>query len=160
MSEAVYGTVAYVMRYWFFGLVCAILLGLILISIREYKNKKTVMGEVHRYIGYIEILCGPEDMVGTRIGLTAENTIGSSQRADIMIADRSVQRSHALIYLSEDGSLVLSPLGGGKTKINGRRAIRAHEIKTGDIVAFGNIEAYVYIKELEEAEAQDDAETV
>ena len=43
----------------------------------------------------------------------------------------------------------LEIIGGAEkaeTRINGRRAVRAHRIITGDIVSFGGIDAKVYLK--------------
>lgn len=42
---------------------------------------------------------------------------------------------------------MLQPLSEkAEIKINGRRAVRAHRISTGDIVSFGDIDAKVYLK--------------
>jgi len=149
MASAIYDAVAFGMRYWFILIIGIMLLTLILVSNREYRERKAVMGEVGQYIGYLEIIGGADDVLGERIGIMVENMVGNSRNADIMILDPSVARNHAMINRRE-GRLMLVPLENAMTKINGRRASRAHQIFTGDRVSFGNIEALVYVKGQEE----------
>lgn len=141
-----YDTLSFVFRYWFLFLAAMMLLLLVLNSRAEYRERKAVMGEVGQYIGYLEIVGGAEDAYGMRIGLTPENIVGSGKNADIIIEDRSVRKSHAMIARKGKG-VMLQPLSEkAETRINGRRAVRAHRIITGDIVSFGNIDARVYLK--------------
>ena len=133
------------MRYWFIIIIALMLLTLILISRKEYKEHKTVMGEVVQYIGFLEITGGAEDVLGERIGIMKENRVGSGMTSDIVISDPSVSKNHAIIYKKDD-EVILVPLENGETKINGRKATRPHPIYTGDTVQFGVITASVYIK--------------
>lgn len=72
--------------------------------------------------------------------------MGSGKSADIIINDRSVLKNHAMIVRKDKG-VMLQPLSEkAEIKINGRRAVRAHRISTGDIVSFGDIDAKVYLK--------------
>lgn len=141
-----YDTLSFVFRYWFLFLAAVMLLLLVLNSRAEYRERKAVMGEVGQYIGYLEIVGGADEDYGLRIGLTAENLVGSGKNADIIISDRSVLKSHAMIARKGKG-VVLQPLSEkAETRINGRRAVRAHRIVSGDIVSFGSIDAKVYLK--------------
>ncbi len=141
-----YDTLSFVFRYWFLFLAAMMLLLLVLNSRSEYRERKAVMGEVGQYIGYLEIVGGADDSYGVRIGLTAENLVGSGKSADIIINDRSVLKNHAMIVRKDKG-VMLQPLSEkAEIKINGRRAVRAHRISTGDIVSFGDIDAKVYLK--------------
>ena len=145
MPEAYYDAIAFAMRDWFILVAGLMLLALILVSRSEYRARKAVMGEVGAYVGYLEVIGGADDVLGERIGIMNENTVGSARQADIVINDASVQKSHAMIYKKGD-KLILTPLQKGMTKINGRRAVRPHELFTGDRVSFGNIETLVYVK--------------
>jgi hypothetical protein len=149
MNNALYDAVAFGMRYWFLVLIALMLFGLIAVSVGEYRSKKSVMGEVVQYIGYLEIVDGVPDAEGLRVGLMKDNMIGSGSKADILIEDASVSKSHALIHLKDD-RLILSPVGKGVTKINGRKATRTHGVFSGDLLTFGNVSAYVYLKESDE----------
>lgn len=145
MSDALYDAVSYGMRYWFLILIALMLFTLIVVSVREYRQRKSVMGIVGQYIGYIEIVDADESAIGARVGLMKENTIGSSKRADIIIEDETVAKLHARIYV-RNGALVLVP-ADRDTKINGRIAMRPHEIFSGDTVSFGAVTGRIYIKE-------------
>ncbi|MEF9863605.1 MAG: FHA domain-containing protein [Christensenellaceae bacterium] len=140
-----YEVVAYALRYWFIFVTLAILIAVIYISYKEYKEKQFVLGEIGRYGGYLEIVGGPAEFLGDRFGLTDENTIGSSKKSDIMIPDETILKAHALIY-RQDGELFLSPLDKAATMINGRRATTAHKLKTGDTLSFGDVDMRIYIK--------------
>jgi len=157
MSKALYDTMAFAMRYWFILIIALMLLTLVLVSRREYRERRAVMGEVSRYIGYLEITGGADDVLGERIGIMAENRVGSSHNCDIIISDPSVRKTHALI-VKRGGEVLLVPMHNGDTRINNRRATRAHAIFTGDLVQFGDISARVFLKEPagEEGGAGDD----
>ena len=154
MSSEIYQTVAFGMRYWFILIIGLMLLTLILVSRSEYRERKAVMGEVGQYIGYLEIIGGADDVLGERIGIMKENLVGNSRSADIVIADPSGHKNHAMINRKK-GRVMLIPLNGSDTKINGRKATHPHEIFTGDSVSFGDIEASVYIKPQEEEDPHD-----
>jgi len=143
--NALYDVFAFGLRYWFLLLIILIFVALVWVSVSEYKQRKYVMNEIGTYVGYMEIVDGPEEILGQRIGLMNDNSIGRSKRSDISINDRSVQKTHALIYL-RGGHMFLSPMQNSATQINGRRATRVHEIYTGDTVTFGDITGTVYIK--------------
>ena len=146
MPSDVYEAVAFGMRYWFLFVIGVMLITLIAVSVSDIRQRKNVMGEVGQYIGYLEIIGGADDVLGERIGIMKENSLGNSRMADICISHPSVKKNHALLYL-KDGHLILTPLDNSATQINGRRATRPHEVVTGDTVRFGDIEAYVYVKE-------------
>lgn len=139
MNSQLYAALAGITKYWYLLLTALILLFMIIVSIREYRQKKRIKKAVGRFIGYLELKSD-----GTRIGITADNLIGSGNRADIIIESPYVAKSHALIYY-HDGRLLLRPLSG-ETKINSRKAIREHEIFTGDVITMGDAAFDVYIK--------------
>ena len=89
MSGVLYDAVAFGMRYWFLLLIALMLFTLIGISISEYRQRKSVMGIVGQYVGYIEVTGGDEESIGMRIGLTAENIIGSGKHAIYRYASRN-----------------------------------------------------------------------
>jgi hypothetical protein len=65
--------------------VVGVLVALIFISYKEYREKKYVKGAISKFFGYLEIVGGPEDFLGDRFGIRDQNTIGSSRKADIVI---------------------------------------------------------------------------
>jgi len=149
MSGVLYDAVAFGMRYWFLLLIALMLFTLIGISFSEYRQRRNVMGIVGQYVGYIEVTSGDEESIGMRIGLTSENLVGSGKRADIVIDDPLVAKLHAQITY-RSGHLYLKPLGGNRAKINGRLALREHEIVTQDVLTFGSISCTVYVREADE----------
>ena len=147
MDSQAYAALASITKYWYLLLIALMLLSLIAVSVSEYKQKKKIKKVVGRFIGYLELKSD-----GTRIGLTNDNLIGSGSRADIIIESPKVAKNHALIYF-HDGQMMLRPLYKD-TRINSRKAIREHEIFTGDVVQFGDVAFDVHIKE-EAAEDED-----
>ena len=145
MLGSIYKIMAAGMRFWFLFLAILIVILLIAVSRKEYRERKAVLGEIGQYIGYLEIVGGLPEAQGTRIGIASENTIGSGRGADIVIRHPSVQRVHAMIYM-KDRALILSPLTKGVTQINGRRANNAYEVHTGDVITFGDVSAKVFIR--------------
>lgn len=143
--ESAYEVAAYALRYWFIAAVLAILIAVIYISYKEYQQKKYVMSEIGQFDGYAKIIGGPREFVGDRFGLREENTIGSDARCDIVLPDQTVRRNHALIYREGD-NYYLQPAEKAPTKINGRKAVNAHKLKTGDALSFGDVEMRVYFK--------------
>ncbi|MGI6664905.1 MAG: FHA domain-containing protein [Christensenellaceae bacterium] len=155
ISNAIFSALSVGMRYIFILIAGIMLFMIITISRREYKERRAALGEIQYYIGYLEIIAGVPDAIGVRIGITADNTVGSGRSADIVIDDKSVGRSHALLYRAGD-MVVLAPLAKNETKINGRRATKAYQIYSGDVITFGNVEASVFLRE-EVAGYDDDA---
>ncbi len=144
----VYEAASLAMRYWFFIVGAIVLLGVTSISIKEYRDKRYVMGVAKSSIGYVTVVAGPEEIRGSRLQLMTQNTIGRSRRADVVLADRSVEKAHAQIYLAEDDGVYLTRLGSGEVTVNGARVNEYTSLKTGDIVCFGNIVVRVYLKEV------------
>ncbi len=149
MASAVYDAVAYAMRYWFLILIALMLLTLIAVSFSEYRRRRSVMDIVDTTVGYLEVLSGDGDTVGTRIGLMADNLIGSGRRSDVIINDPDVERAHARITMDGE-EMTITPIGKAEFKINGRLATKAHRIFTGDLLTFGGIMMTVHIIEDEE----------
>lgn len=145
MDPQAYTALAGITKYWYLLLIALILLSLCAVSVSEYRQRKRIKREADKFIGYLE-LCSD----GTRLGMTRKNLIGSSSRADIIIEAAGIQKNHAEITFS-DSRLLLRPISG-ETKINGRRAIREHEIFTGDMIELANVELKVVLR----GEAQTD----
>jgi hypothetical protein len=143
--ESAFEVVSYAMRYWFIALILVVLIALIYISYKEYQQKKYVMTELEQFAGYMQITGGPREFIGDRFGLAEENVIGSAQGCDIIIPDRSILPHHAKIYQKDD-DFYLVPAKGADTKINGRRAVNSHKLKTGDKLSFGTVDLRVYFK--------------
>lgn len=145
MSSSVYEAVAYAMRYWFVFAACVILIAVIFASAREYRQRKNILEEVDSFVGYLEIAAGPEDWIGSRIGIRAENTLGRHAKSDICLDDYSIAKSHASLYTT-GGDLLISPAGKAETLVNGRRIAGAQVLRTGDIIVLGDIQLKVFIK--------------
>lgn len=89
---------------------------------------------------------GPPEFIGDRFGIRENNAIGRSDNCDIILPDPSVSASHAFLFWDR-GDLILEPASReGRTKINGRLAIRKHALKTGDVISIGDVDFAVYIR--------------
>jgi predicted component of type VI protein secretion system len=126
-------------------IVAGVLIALIYISYKEYKERKYVKGAISKFLGYLEIVGGPGEFMGDRFGIRERNTIGSSRTADIIIPDETVMKTHARLFREKD-ELMLLPTARSDTKINGRKAINKHRVRTGDVISIGGVDFYVYIK--------------
>ena len=154
MINSIYQILAIGLKYWFI-LVAIIMLWLIIsTSRREYRERRSLLGQLGNYIGYLEIVGGLQGEKGTRIGISRENTIGSGKTVDIVIRDRSVEREHAFLYL-KGNELILSPLIKGVTWINGRPATQAFAVSSGDLLSFGNVVTRLFLRpELEDYDGE------
>ncbi len=147
--NGVYEAAALTLRFWFLIAAGIVLLGVTSISIKEYRDKRYVLGVAHSSIGYLTIVSGPEDIMGSNIQLMDKNTIGRSRRVDIQLLDRSVDRAHSQVYLAEDGYVYVNCVGRGDVTVNGQLINEACPIYEGDIVCFGNVVARVHLKDSE-----------
>ncbi|BDF59411.1 hypothetical protein CE91St36_22280 [Christensenellaceae bacterium] len=143
--EQAFEVASYAMRYWFIALVLVILIAVIYISYKEYQQKKQVMTQVGQFGGYMQIIAGPEEFIGDRFGLTPVSNIGSAGNCDIILPDRTVAPRHAVIYQDGD-DYYIQPTGKAETRINDRRAVNTHKLKTGDKLTFGRISLRIYFK--------------
>jgi len=146
VNSSLYEAASYIMRYWFVILVVLMLFGVILISIREYREKKYVMGMAGKYIGFIEILAGSPEYMHERYGLLNRNTIGRSKRADVCIPDSSLKRVHALLYF-KNGAAYINTLGTGEVLRNGHSVDKPRILNTGDVLTLGGVIIGVHLKE-------------
>ena len=145
MNE-IHEVAAYAMRYWFLLLMALMLFAVVYISVKEYKQRKLVLSEAGKYMGYLEIAYGNDELVGINIAIEEKNSVGSSPKSDIFIDDSSVLKSHALLYLERD-RLLVSPLGEGAVHVNGRKALKPKRLKDGDIIEFGSIATILHLRE-------------
>mgnify|MGYP000448173146 CR=1 FL=1 len=145
--NGLYEATALALRYWFIVVAVIIVLGVTSISIKEYRDKRMVLDVAQSSIGYLAVISGPEDVMGENVPLLEKNTIGRSRSADIMFADRSVDKAHSQIYQCEDGTVKLSRLGRGDVTVNGVNVQDNVPLRTQDTVCFGNVVAKVFLKE-------------
>ncbi len=145
--NSVYEAAALALRFWFLIAAGIVLLGVTSISIKEYRDKRFVLGVAHSSIGYMTIVSGPDDIMGTNIALMDKNTIGRSRRVDIVLGDRSVDKAHSQLYVAEDGYVYVNRLGRGDVTVNGQPVSDASVIYKGDIVCFGNVVTRMHLKE-------------
>ena len=145
--DGIYEAAALALRFWFLIAASIVLLGVTSISIKEYRDKRYVLGVAHSSIGYMTIVSGPDDIMGTNIALMDKNTVGRSRRVDIVLGDRSVDKAHSQLYVAEDGSVYVNRLGRGEVTVNGQPVSDARAIYQGDMVCFGNVVARMHLKE-------------
>ena len=153
--DGVYEAAALTLRFWFLIAAAIVLLGVTSISIKEYRDKRYVLGVAHSSIGYLTIVSGPDDIMGSNIQLMDRNTVGRSRRVDIQLFDRSVDKAHSQIYLAEDGYVCVNCLGRGDVTVNGQLISGATPIFEGDIVCFGNVVTRVHLKDDDSDEGED-----
>ena len=73
MINSIYQILAIGLKYWFI-LVAIIMLWLIIsTSRREYRERRSLLGQLGNYIGYLQIVGGLQGEKGTRIGISREN---------------------------------------------------------------------------------------
>ena len=147
--DGVYEATALTLRFWFLIAAGIVLLGVTSISIKEYRDKRYVLGVAHSSIGYMTIISGPDDIMGQNIQLMNKNTIGRSRRVDIVLNDRSVDKAHSQLYLAEDGTVYVNGLGRGDVTVNGHFISEASPIYEGDVVCFGNVVTRIHLKEID-----------
>lgn len=146
---AIYEAAALAMRFWFLIAGIIVLLGVTGISIKEYREKRFVLGIAQSSIGYMNIISGPEEVMSQNIQLMSKNTIGRSKRVDIVISDRSISKAHSQVYLTQDGAVIVNRLGRGEVSVNGKHVGRAMKVYDNDIVCFGNVVASIHLKEVD-----------
>ncbi len=144
MGLAIFDTVSFAMRYWFIIITLGIVAAVAYVSYKEYKYKKSMMEQIDSYAGYIEIVDGYEDFIGDKFGITDGCIIGSGVDCEIIIPGESIRKYHAKIFVQED--ILLQPIDKASTLINGRKAINAFPLKTGDKFTTGDITFRIFIK--------------
>lgn len=154
--DGVYEAASLTLRFWFMFAAAIVLLGVTSISIKEYRDKRYVLGVAHSSIGFMTILSGPDDVIGSNISLMNRNTIGRSRRVDIVFNDRSVDKAHSQIYQTEDGVVYVNCLGRGDVTVNGQLVDDAYPIYNGDVVCFGNVVTRVHLKEHDDDQDEDE----
>jgi len=138
------------MRYWFVVVIFIVLAGSVGISIREYRQKSVVLGIARSSIGYLNVVSGPDDVLGENLQLMEENTIGRSRRVDIMLGDRSIDKVHCLVHRDENGDVCISRMTDADITINGAKLEESAILFSGDMICLGNVVTQLHIKEDEE----------
>lgn len=73
-----------------------------------------------------------------RLALTKNRSIvGRSRRADVMLGDDSVSRTHALMWFDLGGTWVQDVASSNGTRVNGTVIHEATAVRDGDVVSFG-----------------------
>ncbi|MBQ3274113.1 MAG: FHA domain-containing protein [Christensenellaceae bacterium] len=145
MSPSVYEAIAFAMRYWFILVIAIILIAVIVISVREYKARKSVMSRMAEFAGFLEIVGGADDLIGEKFGICDENLIGSAYSCDICIPDKGVKKKHAVIYIRDD-VIMVRPVGRSVILVNEDLVKGPHALRTGDVISLGNASLRVFIK--------------
>ncbi len=145
--ETIYEAASIAMRYWFVAAGVIVLIGVIIISLREYREKSYVLSLAKSSIGYLSVISGPADVMGENIQLMQKNAIGRSRRCDIMFDERSLDKTHASIYRALSGAVYLSRSGKGEVTVNGRAIESRVRLHSKDTVCFGNVVTKVHLKE-------------
>lgn len=145
MTTAVYQALSYAMRYWFIAVAIGLLVALIRISYREYKDKKSVKSNLSQFIGYLDVVGGPGEFIGQRFGVREITVIGRSTRDDIVLADPTVAPSQVRIRMTGD-KLILEPSRKGYTTVNGKEAPPQRVLKTGDKIGIGDVTFSLHIR--------------
>lgn len=65
--------------------------------------------------------------------------VGRSRRADVMLGDDTVSRSHALLWFDAGGVWIQDLASSNGTTINGRPLPGPTSVHTGDLVGFGTV---------------------
>lgn len=73
----------------------------------------------------------------------AETIVGRAEECDIVVADKSVSRHHAVILLSEVSARVRDMGSRNGTSVNGMRVMSDRRLRAGDRVGFGVLEGVV-----------------
>ena len=145
MNNGIYEAMAYIMRYWFIFVIAVVLIAVITASAKEYQEKKRVLARVGVLKGYLEVVGGPNEWIGERLGIKEENIIGRNSGSDIYLNDMSVEKAHALLY-KENEDIVLSPLSNMPVYVNNWEIQESTKLKTGDVLSFGDIDLKIFIK--------------
>ena len=151
MGKPVFETISYIMRYWFIFLTLLILAYMFLISIRDYRNKRNLMSDLGRFMGYLEVTDAEEDIVGIRVGITEDNLIGSGSSADIVINAEGIEKKHARLF-ENDGVFYLESYASTPMKVNGKVYSSQAPVKNGDYIEIGSIELYLFLRSGDYAE--------
>lgn len=73
-----------------------------------------------------------------RLALTRNRSIiGRSRRADVMLGDDSVSRTHALLWFDLGGCWVQDLASSNGTRVNGAIVHEPTQLRDGDVVSFG-----------------------
>jgi hypothetical protein len=147
--DGVYTVVSLAMRYWFIAAAAIVLLGVTGISIKEYRDKRYVLGVAKSSIGYLHVLSGSEEIIDTNIQLMSDNTLGRSKHTDVVLRDPSIYKAHSQIYSAYDGRVFISRLSAGEVTVNGAEVESVYQVYDQDMITLGNIVMRLYLKEVE-----------
>lgn len=146
--DGAYAVASIAMRYWFIVAAAVVLIGAVGISVKEYRDKRFVLGVAKSSIGYFHVVSGPREIFGENIHLMPENIIGRSKNSDIRILDKSVSKIHSEVYIAFDGRVYITRTGRGEVTVNGAPVDLVGQVKDGDMITIGNILFRLHLKEV------------
>lgn len=142
-----YENIAFIMRYFFLALFVVLVLGLVLVSFNEYREKKHIMAFAGYYIGFAEVVYSDdEDYASARFGISIETSIGSASKSDIIISGKGVLKKHANI-IKKDNKVIIIPNQNAIVQVNGQKVKLKHTLTSGDIVLIGGTALLIHLKE-------------
>lgn len=142
-----YENIAFIMRYFFLALFVILVIGLVLVSFNEYREKKRIMAFAGYYIGFAEVVYSDdEDYIKARFGISIETSIGSSNKSDIIISGDGVLKKHASI-IKKDNKVFIIPNQNAVIQVNGQKVKIKHTLSSGDIVLIGGTALLIHLKE-------------
>lgn len=144
-----YEGIALIARYVFVALFAVMVIGLILVSYNEYKEKKRILAFAGIYLGFAEVIYSDdEEYIGEKFGITQTTNIGTSSRADILLSGKNIFKKHCIIY-DKENELYIRPING-ITQLNGIKIEEEKKLKEGDILLIGETALLVHLKEVRE----------
>jgi hypothetical protein len=75
-----------------------------------------------------------------RLQLTKNRSlVGRSRRADVMLGDETVSRTHSLLWHDAGGTWIQDLASSNGTTVNGRAVAETVELRDGDTIGFGTV---------------------
>ncbi|MBC8531378.1 FHA domain-containing protein [Gehongia tenuis] len=141
MSEQIYHVLVIGARYWFCLALIYIVFGVVNGVRKEYRYNRFVRQEAQaRFAGIMEVVEGPEEIMGRRYGLKLESIIGRGRSCDVNVEDASISRSHCRIYFKQGKWYVEDAGSRNGTFLNGKKVSRPKRIYHRDILKLGDVE--------------------
>ena len=144
MTVSLFETLSFILRYWYILIGIVFTSGLLYVSIHEYRNRKQYIDELEKYVGYMEIVDGPDMTAGSKIVLTEDNTVGKSRNNDVIIDSGLVDKRHMRITL-KDGIFYVTPHTGSSVLVDNRKVVRTTAVQSGGMIDINGITARLFL---------------
>lgn len=89
------------------------------------------------------VAAGPPELVGVRVPLSTEVTIGRSPESDLVIADDFVSTHHAVVKATSKGPLLEDLDSTNGTLVDGKVVGYPVALRAGDLVEIGTVKLRV-----------------